>query len=318
MTAAPGVLESVNGDRLAEHLADRYGVAVTATAALDVSVVRIDRADGPSWVARVFSGARPVAEAEADAQILRALERGGFPAERCAAADPVSMFDGRPVLVTGFVEPAAPLRPGRSAALLGALLGRLSAHSAEGLRAGGAWHHLSPTGGPAHEIAAARQLLEEHASQIGLRDLGDYHRLCDLVERSDDCSDLPHAFVHPDFVLRNAIPTADEQLVIVDWAGAGRGPRVWAIGVLLWAAGSMHPRLIDVVSSRYRRHVRLEEGELARLAGAIRGRPTMLECWSVCTGRRSVADALVRVQEVGDRAERLAAQARRELSPTRR
>ena len=92
-----------------------------------------------------------------------------------------------------------------------------------------------------------------------------------VVERSDDCSDLPHAFVHPDFVLANAIPTAEERLVIVDWAGAGRGPRVWAIGFLLWAAGSMHPRLLDLVSSRYRRHVTLEEAELARLDGAIRG-----------------------------------------------
>jgi hypothetical protein len=313
MTAAFNVLDSVSGDRLAEHLADRYGVAVTATAMLDVGVVRVDRAEGPSWVARVFSDARPLAEVEADAEILRLLERAGFPAERCAAADPVSTLDGRPVLVTGFVAPAVPLRPGRSAALLGALLGRLSAHAADGLRAGGAWHHLSPTGGPTQEIAAALQGLEEHASQIGRRDLGDYHRLCDLVEHSDDCSDLPHAFVHPDFVLANAIPTTDDRLVMVDWAGAGRGPRLWAIGSLLWAAGSMHPRLLDLVISRYRRHVTLEESELARLDGAIRGRPTMIECWSVCAGRRSIADALARVQEVNARAERLAAQARRQL-----
>jgi Phosphotransferase enzyme family len=313
MTATFNVLEPVNGNRLAEHLGERYGVAATATATLDVGVMRVDRANGPSWVARVFSEARPVAEVEADAEILHLLERGGFPAERCAAADPVSTLDGRPLLVTCFVERAEPLRPGRSAALLGALLGRLSAHSADGLRAGGAWHHLSPTGGPTQEIAAARQMLEEHASQIGRRDLGDYHRLCDLVEQSDDCSDLPHAFVHPDFVLANAIPTAEERLVIVDWAGAGRGPRLWAIGFLLWAAGSVHPRLLDLVSSRYRRHVTLEERELARLDGAIRGRPTMIECWSVCAGRHSIADALVRVREVGARAEHLAAQARREL-----
>ena len=313
MTAAFNGVDSVSGGRLAEHLVDRYGVAVTATATLDVGVLRVDRADGPSWVARVFGGVRPVAEVEADAEILRLLERGGFPAERCAAADPVSTLDGRPVLVTGFVEPGEPLRPGRSAALLGALLGRLSAHPAEGLRAGGAWHHLSPTGGPTQEIAAALQTLEEHASQIGRRDLGDYHRLCDLVEQIDDCSDLPHAFVHPDFVLANAIPTADERLIIVDWAGAGRGPRLWAIGFLLWAAGSMHPRLLDVVSSRYRRHVTLEERELERLDGAIRGRPTMIEVWSLCAGRQSVADALARVQDVGARAERLAAQACREL-----
>lgn len=220
------------------------------------------------------------------------------------------------MLVTGFVAPAEPLRPGRSAALLGALLGRLSAHPADGLRAGGAWHHLSPTGGPTQEIAAARERLEDHASRIGRRDLADYHRLCDLVEQSDDCSDLPHGFVHPDFVPPNAIPTPDERLVIVDWAGAGRGPRVWAIGYLLWVAGSIHPRLLDVVSSRYRRHVTLEENELARLEGAISGRPTMIACWSVCAGRLSVADALVRVQEVGARAQRTAVRARRELSLT--
>jgi len=44
----------------------------------------------------------------------------------------------------------------------------------------------------------------------------------------------------------------------------------------------------------------------------------MIECWSVCAGRQSVADALVRVQEIGARAERLAAHARRELSLTNR
>jgi hypothetical protein len=316
MTAASLVLEPVQGDRVAEHLADRHGISVSATAALDIGVVRVDRLDGPSWVARVFSDARPLAEVEGDAQILRMLERGGFPAERCATADPVSMLDGRPLLVTDFIEAAEPLRPGRSAALLGGLLGRLSAHPADGLRAGGGWHHLSTAGGPAQEIAAARAMLEDHASQIGRRDLGDYHRLCDLVEQSDDCSDLPHAFVHPDFVLANAIPVTDERLVIVDWAGAGRGPRLRALGFLLWASGSMHPRLLELVCSRYRRHVTLEEGELARLGGAIGGRPTMIECWSLCAGRRSVADTLARVQEVPARAERLAAHARRELSLT--
>jgi Phosphotransferase enzyme family/Putative esterase len=315
-TASANVLESVNGSRVAEHLADCYGITVTATAPLDVGVLRVDRADGPSWVARVFSHTRPLAEAAGDAEILRLLEQYGFPAERCAVADPVSTLDGRPVLVTGFVEPAAPLRPGRSAALLGGLLGALSAHPADGLRAGGAWHHLSPTGGPPQEIAAARERLEEHASRVGLRELGDYHRLCDLVEHSDDCSDLPHAFVHPDFVLANAIPTADERLVIVDWAGAGRGPRLWAIGFLLWAAGSTHPRLLELVSSRYRRHVTLEHSELARLDGAIGARPTMIECWSLCVGRQSVADTLTRVREIGARAERLADHARRELSLT--
>jgi hypothetical protein len=32
----------------------------------------------------------------------------------------------------------------------------------------------------------------------------------------DDCADLPHARMHPDFVLANAIPTPEEKLVIID------------------------------------------------------------------------------------------------------
>jgi len=89
--------------------------------------------------------------------------------------------------------------------------------------------------------------------------------------------------------------------------GPFRGPEVTTARTVL-----SFPALVSR-SSSYRRHVTLEESELARLDGAIRGRPTMIECWSVCAGRQSVADALVRVQEVGNRAQRLAAQARREL-----
>ena len=166
-----------DADRLAAHLADRYSVEIAGLEALDIGVFRVDRSDGPSWVARVFPPSRPLADVEGDA------------------------------------------------AILGALLGRLHTHAGDGLRAGGAWHHLSFVGGPREEIAAARELLEDAQSRVGLRDLALYHRLCDAVERTDDCHDLSHSFVHPDFVLANAIPTAEDRLVIVDWAGSGRGSR---------------------------------------------------------------------------------------------
>lgn len=143
----------------------------------------------------------------------------------------------------------------------------MHAEPGAGLRAGGAWHHLSLPGGPREEIAAARALLDEAQPRVGLRELPLYHCLCGEVEALDDCHDLPHAFVHPDFAPANAIPTPDERLVIVDWAGAGRGPRLWSLGFLLWAAGARSLRLVDVVVSRYRRHVVLEPEELARLAG---------------------------------------------------
>lgn len=217
------------------------------------------------------------------------------------------------MLVTGFVEPGPPLRPGRGAAILGELLGRLHASPGTGFRPGGAWHHLSLVGGPREEVAAARALLEEALPRVGVRELSLYERLRDEVDGVDDCRDLPHAFVHPDFVPANAIPTPDERLVIVDWTGSGRGPRLWSLGFLLWAAGARSMRLVDVAASRYRQHITLEPEELARLAGAIHARPLMLECWAFCAGRRKLADAVKRTSAAAGLADTIAIQARQAL-----
>jgi Phosphotransferase enzyme family len=303
--------EALRVDGLGRHLEDHYGVEVAGMTRLDLGVFRIDRRDGAPWVARVFAADRPLAGAQEDAAILRGLERGGFPAERCAHPEPVSEFLGQGVLVTDFLEDHGPLGPGRTAAILGALLGRLHSHPATSLRSGGAWHHLSFAGGPREEIAAATDLLEEHLPRVGFRELALFHRLQDEVARTDDCHDLPHAFVHPDFVLANAIPTAEGKLAIVDWAGAGRGPRLWSLGFLLWAAGARDLRLIDFVVSRYRRSIELEPSELDRLEGAIRGRPVMLETWAVCAGRHELSVALDRIERAGDLAASIAVVTRR-------
>ncbi len=305
------MLEPPRVDGLGTHLEDRYGVEVAEVVPLDLGVFRVDRRDGSRWVARVFAAGRPLAGVEEDAAILRGLERAGFPAERCAHPEPVSEFLGQGVLVTGFLEDHGPLRPGRPAALLGYLLGRLHRNPAAGLRPGGAWHHLSFAGGPREEIAAAAELLDDHLPRVGVRELSLFDRLRDEVEQTDDCHDLPHAFVHPDFVPANAISTAEEKLAIVDWTGAGRGPRLWSLGFLLWAAGARNIKLVDLVVSRYRRSIELEPAELDRLSGAIRGRPVMLETWSVCAGRRELADAVERVDRAGELAREIAAAARR-------
>ena len=309
-------MTKIDEDRLTGHLGQTYGIDVVGLGALDVGVFRVDRGDGGAWVARVFPAACPSEVVQGDAAILRGLERAGFPAERCAHAEPVSMLAEQPVLVTDFVEPAAPLRPGRHAAILGTLLGRLHSNPATGMREGGAWHHLSFAGTPQAEVAAAGELLEDASSRVGLRELTLYDRLRDEVEATDDCRDLPHAFVHPDLVPANAIPTADEHLVIVDWAGAGRGPRLWSLGFLLWAAGARSPRLVDAVVSRYGRHISLEPEELARLGGAVRARPVMLECWSFCAGRRNLADAIQRIGHANKLAEEIADHARRAFKGT--
>lgn len=191
------------------------------------------------------------------------------------------------------------------------MVGRMHTHPATNLRPGGAWHHLSFEGGPREEIAAAAELLEDHLPAVGVRELPLFERLRDEVARTDRCDDLPHGFVHPDFVPANAISTTDGRLAIVDWTGAGRGPRLWSLGFLLWATGARNLRLVDQVVSRYGRSIELEPAELDRLEGAIRGRPVMLEIWSVCAGRQKLATAVERIEVAGELARSIATAARR-------
>ena len=285
---------------LADHLAASHGIEVTGLSELDHGVFRVERAEGEPWVARVFTAERPLAEVEGDAAILRGLERAGFPAERCASRTPVSELGGQGVLVTEFV-PGVRAHGPRAFAYLGGLLGGLHAHAAEGLRPGGAWHHLVPQGTPSQEIEAALSLLGE---------VGGAPELIEAVAELDDCSDLPHAFVHPDFVPANAIENGDGTVTIVDWAGSGRGPRLWSLGFLLFAAGALSPKHVDLVISRYRRHTQLTPDELGRLPDAIRARPLMLDCWAVGTGRKPAHQVVSGLSRLTKRSERIAEQAR--------
>jgi Ser/Thr protein kinase RdoA (MazF antagonist) len=296
-------------NRLPQHLADTYGFVTTQLAELDVGVFRVDRTDGPSWVARVFPATRHIAEVDADAAILQNLAAGGFPAERCADPRPVSTLDGQAVLVTEFVPPAPALRPGQVFAILGGLLGALAKNPATALRPGGAWHTLTD-GDPAAELRAARSLLDESKPRVPAE-----HRMLYDVLRGEladltDFSNLPMAFVHPDFVPTNALPTADEGLVIIDWAGAGRGPRIWPLGFLLYAAGARSPKLVELVISRYRKHIELQPEELASLEDAICTRPIVLASWSFCAARMTLPEVLDRVQDAGRIAQQTAAQVR--------
>lgn len=286
---------------LAEHLAAQHDTEVTDLTELDLGVFRVQRAEGEPWVARVFPAARPLAEVEGDAAILRILQDAGFPAERCATDTPVSELDGQGVLVTGFV-PGPQAGGGRAFAYLGALLGRLHARPADGMRPGGAWHHLVVgQGGPSEEIEAALALLDE---------AGGEPELVGAVAELDDCADLPHAFVHPDFVPANAIENTDGGVTIIDWAGAGRGPRLWSLGFLLFAAGVRSPKLVDVVISRYRRHTQPTPQELERLPDAIRARKLLMDCWSVAMGRKPARQVINGLAPVNALAERIARQAR--------
>ena len=314
-------LPGKQAQRLRAHLETEYGIEVTAMTDLDIGVWHVGRADGPDWVARWFPARRGAEAVAGDAEILRYLAAQAFPAERCAVAEPVSALDGRAVLVTEWADPVPrqrrreAIRAAGGLGRLGALLGRLHAMPPGGGavgRPGGGWHHLAD-GLPAAEVAAAERMLAGAAHLIPADERAAYEALQSEIRALDSADGLPEALTHPDFVLANVVATPDA-MVLVDWAGAGRGPRAWSLAFLLYAEGAKDLRRVDVVLAGYRRHVTLTEEELSRLADIARARPLVLSAWSVCTGRATPTKALAHAAEAKTLAEAVAARARAALA----
>ena len=86
---------------------------------------------------------------------------------------------------------------------------------------------------------------------------------------------MPEAFLHPDPVKGNVIVTPCGP-VLVDWAGAGRGPRLASLAALLHTAG---PRHAGDVLAGYQAHVGLTADEFDRLEGVLWIRPLWLAAW---------------------------------------
>jgi hypothetical protein len=288
-------------DLIAEHLEACHGIRVRGLTYLDLGVYRVDRRDGPAWVARVFPASRPEHAAEGDAAILEVLADRGYTAERPAVADPVSVIEDQAVLVTECVA-AVPQADRRDAIRssgglrrLGEMLGELQEMPADGAfaRPGGGWHHLVD-GSPRDEITAAQALLDDCADLVIASDREDYDALRRELADLDGGDGLPQAPVHPDFVLANVIATPEPGMVVVDWAGAGTGPRIWPLAFLLWAEAAKNLARVGLVAEGYRRRIRLEPEELQRdrLEAMMRARPAVLAAWSFCLGRASLREAL--------------------------
>jgi Ser/Thr protein kinase RdoA (MazF antagonist) len=287
-------------ENLAPHLEDRYGIRVSSVTRLDGGVFRVDRHDGPSWVARVFPAERDIEAVEGDAQVLRFLEENDYPAERCAHAEAVSTLAGRGVLVTQHVDGSPADDSEQTAHELGAMLGRLQTlPNASGAvaRDAGSLHHWSDNGGgPVEDLAAASSWLAAVDGRVPAPHRAAYETLRDELARADDLHDLPRAFVNPDFQVGNVIASPDAGLVVVDWTGSGRGPRIAALAtLLLMAVEGYHghpPRgadlgRVDSVIAGYRAHVRLEREEQARLADAMRRLPLVFACFLFCVGLKA-------------------------------
>lgn len=314
---APGSLEDLmerisyraGTEGLAGHLERIYGAVVRGLVQLDLGVYRVDRADGPSWVARLFARTRPLEDVQGDADILARMAEQGYPAERLARPEAVSVHEGQGVLVTEFVAGPKPEEDITTYRMLGDLLGRLHATDSVPARPGGGWHHLVHQGTVDDEINAARSLVDAAAGLVPPGQEHLYDQLKAELAGNLGLVGLPEALVHPDFVPPNAV-LGPGGLVIVDWAGAGRGPRMASVGFLLWAAGGQGQGCVDAVVAGYRAHIELEAGELDRLEVAVVFRRVALQAWSFCVGRQSLPQVVDRFANARAHAKAVAARVR--------
>lgn len=230
--------------------------------------------------------------------------------------DAVSMLDDQPVLLTKFVEGKVPSKSKGAIGLIGDLLGRLHAMSTGGLsdRPGGSLHHVPGFEGlPGQDLRLAAALLADIDQRIPPRRKVAFDQLREVIAGADDCGDLPQSLVHPDPVLKNMIANRDNSITFVDWAGAGRGPRVVSLVRFLgvaWTTSGWNQSKLSTIADAYSAHVKLTSEEIDRVGAAMRIRPMWLATYELldkdddgqaAEGRRVVDPAVVMDRSVARR-----------------
>ncbi|WP_163543175.1 phosphotransferase enzyme family protein [Occultella kanbiaonis] len=291
-------------DALTVHLESRYGIRITSMLPIDddprtrprgswpghyPSTLLVEREQGTPWIARVFSSpADRVSRVQEDAEILGFLADHGFPAERPAVDDAVTVFDGSGVLLTELIAGGRPTDAhGRVTSPevlheLASLLGRLHSLPPVGgaaARDGGSEEHDGGfhVGRPRQDLVAAMRFLVSVEDRVAPAGRETFERLRDDVESADDAEGLPEAFTHGNFHAWAAVGVPGE-LSIVGWAGSGRGPRLPALAWLLRTTSEGRPEFVDAVMRGYREHVSLTDEEVDRLPAVLNIRPLWLAC----------------------------------------
>ncbi|QDP96357.1 phosphotransferase [Microlunatus elymi] len=285
---------------LKAHLEEHYRIKISSILPIDddpatrpngswpghyPSTLVVKHNGGQPWIVRIFSSSADlVSRVQGDAEILRFLATHDFPAERIAHDDPVTVLDGKGMIVTRFIEGG---RPSASSPALwfemAELLARLhTLPAADGAvaRDGGAEEHDGGfhVGRPKEDLAASMSFLVSVENKVDDASAEKFEWLRDQVENADDAEGLPEALTHGNYHPWAAVGTPGD-IAIVGWAGSGRGPRLPALAWLLRTAAERNGDAnVDAVMRGYSRHIRLTDEEFDRLPSILNLRPLWLEC----------------------------------------
>lgn len=258
----------------------------------DRAVYRADTAAGEALVVRLFPATRPLDRIEGDAAVLRYAAAAGIPAEQhVAAADGRAsvQLGGRGLMVTRHVAGGRPDRDEEGLRQMGEIAGRLSSL----LPAPGDVQLNRRAGSlPREDLAQGRAWLDRvRAVPGGRRD--EVEVIGRALDGTSDCESLPAALIHPDCQAVNAIRDGEGTVTMIDWAGAGLGPRIVPLGLVLFScvvqtAEDDPPALdlgrVEPIVEGFCRHGIVTVAELDHLADAVRFRPLVIAARELAQG----------------------------------
>lgn len=255
------------------------------------AVYRVDRRTGAPWVLRLFSPARPLDRVRGDAAILAYIERHGLPGERLVTATggaTAADWEGCGALVTQFIPGRRPDRSPATLRRLGELVGRL--HALPSAPNDDPFLARRASALPKEDLAFGRSCLARIAGRVPPERRDEYDAIRTTLAATHDCEDLPRTLIHSDSHLANMRQTSSGDVVLFDWEGAGQGPRIAALGLLLFSCAVQAPgeaavpadlARVDAVLDGYRRWQGLTPAELERLPDAVRVRPLVVAARSL-------------------------------------
>jgi Ser/Thr protein kinase RdoA (MazF antagonist) len=134
--------------------------------------------------------------------------------------------------------------------------------------------------------------------------------------------DLPVSLIHADLVTPNVVAQPRDEgseydkWTVVDWAGAGVGPRILSLAFLAAVASPWRPAgsmgLINAVVKGYlSAGAKLEPCELdERLPLFVCARHLVIRCWEVAVGRTTAVDVVAGLPKLFEVGQKVAARMR--------